>query len=246
MQAIQKVIDGTIAGRAVIPVAGIQAMTAIDFPGRLAAVLFLKGCPWQCRYCHNATLRDPGSGDALPWEHVERFLADRAGFLDGIAVSGGEPTMHPTLPAFLRLLRLLGYAVALHTNGYFPVMLSNILRSGLVEYVAMDVKAAPAQYDRITGVPNSSVGVARSIDAVLASGVAYEFRTTWHPSLLSHEELLDTVRAVASVGAKRYYLQAFQPRGVTDVALVKDGEDVLIPGDIAAEAAERFPDFAVR
>jgi pyruvate formate lyase activating enzyme len=246
MHAIQTVIDGTITGRAIVPVAGIQAMTAIDFPNRLAAVLFLKGCPWQCRYCHNAAIRNSDNGDVLPWERVERFLSDRAGFLDGIAVSGGEPTMHQTLPEFLRLLRLLGYAVALHTNGYFPARLSSILRTGLVEYVAMDVKAAPAQYDRITGVPNSSVEVARSIDAILASGVEYEFRTTWHPSLMSNDELLDTVRAVASVGAKRYYLQAFQPRGVEDDVLVNHGADVLVPGDIIAEATERFSDFAVR
>jgi len=227
-------------------IGGVQPATAIDFPGRLSAVLFCAGCPWNCAYCHNAGLRDSSAGAVLSWETVGKFLLDRVGFLDGIVVSGGEPTMHEGLPQLLFWLKSLGYATAIHTNGYNPVMLNRVLRACLVDYVAMDIKATPARYDSITGVPNSSIAASRSIRAILSSGIEYEFRTTWHPSLLSVAELRDTMRAVASVGAKRYYLQTFQPKGVADPGLVSTGTGVQFPADIVAEAEKSFPEFAVR
>lgn len=229
-----------------IRIGGLQPMTAIDFPGRLAAVLFCAGCPWNCAYCHNAGLRDSSTGNTLSWETVGKFLLDRVGFLEGVVVSGGEPTMHAGLPQLLSWLKDLGYATAIHTNGYNPDMLNRIFRARLVDYVAMDIKATPARYDAITGVPNSSIAASRSIRAILSSGVEYEFRTTWHPSLLSVAELHDTMRAVASVGAKRYFLQAFQPNGVADFGLASTGTGVLFPTDLVAEAEKSFPEFAVR
>ena len=227
-----------------IPVAGIQAMTTIDFPGKIAAILFTRGCPWNCRYCHNSDLRR--EGETIPWERIESFLRERVGFLDGVVVSGGEPTLHPGLPALLEWLRGMGYATAIHTNGYYPAMLLHILRKGLADYVAMDIKAPPAVYDRITRIPNTCIEVSRSISIILTSGVEHEFRTTWHPAVLSETELLDTVRTASRIGVKRYYLQRFQSLGVEDQELAESSEQFALPPAVVEEARRLFTSFDVR
>lgn len=227
-----------------IPVAGIEPMTTIDFPGKLAAVLFTRGCPWNCRYCHNSALRE--MGECLSWEKIETFFRERAGFLDGVVISGGEPLLHPEMYGLLAWLRELGYATAVHTNGYYPGMLLSLLKKNLVDYIAMDIKAPPKIYDRVTRTPDTCIKVARSISVILESGVDYEFRTTWHPSVLSECELLDTVRAVSVVGGKRFYIQRFQRNGVGDPELA-DGPDCgQIPEEIVEEARKLFPVFEIR
>ena len=233
-------------GDRLISIGGVQALTTIDFPGRIAAVFFTKGCPWNCRYCHNPELRTNGDDGALSAEHIERFLAERAGFLDGIVISGGEPTYQKKLPVFLGWLRSIGYEVAVHTNGFFPTMLKRILVKGLVDYIAMDVKAPPRAYDRVTGMENSCIAVARSIKIVVDSGVDYEFRTTYHPDILSEEELQDTICALTSVRAKRYYLQRFRPQGVADKELAVSRDIITIPEDIVDRAEKSFEFFGVR
>ena len=229
-----------------VPIAGIQPLTTIDFPGKITAVFFTKGCPWECRYCHNPELRKNGSDDSMSSGSIEEFLRKRAGFLDGIVMSGGEPTIHSALPDFLQWIREFGYVTAIHTNGYFPKMLRRVIKKGLVDYVAMDVKAPPAVYDRVTCAQDSGIAVARSIELILSSGVEYEFRTTYHPDILSEQELMDTIHAVSAVGAKRYYIQRFRTRGVTDRELVKSGEIVTIPEAVINEARKLFEVFEVR
>ena len=226
-----------------IPVAGIQSMTAIDFPGRLACVLFTRGCSWKCRYCHNDSLRF--EGECMPWEEIETMLSDRVGFLEGVVVSGGEPLLHPELCNLLSWIRSLGFAVAIHTSGSCPDMLLRILKKKLVDYVAMDIKAPPAAYQRITQKENACIEVSRSINVILESGVEYEFRTTWHPLVLSENELAETMRAAAKIGIKRYYLQQFNGRGVTDSELVDAPARAFSPA-ILSEARSLFPVFDVR
>ncbi|MHB9027315.1 MAG: anaerobic ribonucleoside-triphosphate reductase activating protein [Candidatus Latescibacterota bacterium] len=227
-----------------LPVAGIQPMTTIDFPDRLAAVIFTRGCPWNCSYCHNSTLR--AGGESLSWEKVEAFFRDRAGFLDGVVVSGGEPMLHSGLPGLLIWLRRMGYATAVHTNGYYPAMLLTILKQNLADFVAMDIKAPPAIYDRVTRAENSCIEVARSIRIILDSGVDCEFRTTWHPAVLSEYELLDTVRAASLVGVKKYFIQRFRRIGVGDSDLAQSPDCEFIPPEVVKEAKRLFPVFEVR
>lgn len=224
-----------------IPVAGIQPLTTIDFPGRLAAVIFTCGCPWNCRYCHNSSLR--ASGESIEWEGIEDFFRARVGFLEGVVLSGGEPTLHPHLPDLLAWLRELGYAVALHTNGFNPAMLLNILRKNLLDYVAMDIKAPPAVYDRVTRTPNSCIEASRSIKIILDSGVNYEFRTTWHPAVLSEYELLDIIRVASMVGVRSFFIQRFRSDGVADRELT---EYAALPQNVLDTARNRFPVFDVR
>ena len=229
-----------------IPVAGIQPITTIDFPGKIAAVLFTQGCPWECRYCHNPALGDMAGDHLVSCEEIETFLRNRVHFLDGIVISGGEPTLHAALPEFLASIKDLGYATAIHTNGYYPERLRRILKKGLTDYVAMDVKAPPRVYDRITGVADSTIEVARSIDLVMASGIEYEFRTTYHPALLTEDELLEIVRVMTGIGVKRYYIQRFRNVGVCDPELSDTGDVIEIPDTVIREAEKCIPEFGVR
>ncbi|MBN1294910.1 MAG: anaerobic ribonucleoside-triphosphate reductase activating protein [Candidatus Latescibacteria bacterium] len=229
-----------------IPVAGIQPVTSIDFPGKLAAVIFTAGCPWNCRYCHNAALRFADNNANITPDTVESFLQSRAGFLDGVVISGGEPTLHSALPHLLTKIKKLGFATAIHTNGNFPEMIGLLLARNLVDFVAMDIKAPPRIYDRITRAHNTGIAVARSISLILSSKVDYEFRTTFHPHLLSEEELMDTIHAVYNSGGRRYYIQRFRCQGVYDEELAAAGDVVVLPEAVVKEARRIFDVFDVR
>ena len=229
-----------------VPIAGIQPMTTIDFPGRTAAVLFTQGCLWNCRYCHNPSCRDLNRAVDISWDFLEDFLRKRTGFLDGIVLSGGEPTINPHLHVFLTKIRRFGYQIALHTNGCNPEMLKCLIKQGLVDFVAMDVKAPPALYDGITRQTNTGVLAARSISVILESGVENEFRTTYHPSLLSEKDLLDTVHAAHNSGVKTYYIQRFRKQGVSDSGLVRFGDIVTVPPTVVTEASRLFDVFDIR
>ena len=229
-----------------IPVAGIQKLTTIDYPGYLSAVLFIRGCPWQCRYCHNPALREYDDQDTVPWGELESFLVRRRGFLEGIVVSGGEPTSFEALPHLLKWLRGFGYRTALHTNGCFPDNLQRIAHDRLFDYIAMDIKAPPRIYDRITQSADSCIPVARSIDIIASSGIEHEFRTTYHPAILSEDELLEAMQAVARKSSERFYIQMFRKEGVRDEALVRDGDVVTVPAAAVMLGKKLFREFGVR
>lgn len=229
-----------------IPVAGIERLTTIDFPGYLAAVFFTRGCPWKCRYCHNSGLRTENYAGSMNLAEIEKFLDSRKGYLEGIVVSGGEPTMHVSLPDFLQIIREKGYKTALHTNGYYPDMLNTIIHGQLVDYIAMDVKAPPQIYDTITGVAGSCLPVSKSIRTIVSSGVLYEFRTTYHPLLISENDLLNAMKAIQSCGGKKYYLQRFRKDGVNDRELLDSCDEITIPPSAIALGEKLFDEFGIR
>ncbi|MDE2255716.1 MAG: anaerobic ribonucleoside-triphosphate reductase activating protein [Betaproteobacteria bacterium] len=188
-------------------VGGITALTTIDFPGRLAAVVFCQGCPWRCGYCHNPNLLDAGGGAlTMPWAAVMAFLERRRGLLDGVVFSGGEPTLQAALPDAMQQVRRLGFEVALHTAGMYPERLATVLH--LIDWVGLDVKAPWLSYDAITGVPGSGERARESLRRVLTHGVAYECRTTWHPGLFSETELLSMGTDLAARGVRHWVVQA--------------------------------------
>ncbi len=229
-----------------IPVVGIQKLTTIDFPGHIAAVLFTSGCPWKCRYCHNPELRNFSKENQITLNTIEDFLKSREGYLDGVVISGGEPTLHSSLPEILSFIKKTGYKTAIHTNGFYPDMLRLIIQNGLVDFVAMDVKGTPRAYDRITQCKETCYPVSKSIEIIVSSNIEYEFRTTYHPFVLSEEELLDTMRAISCTGCKRYYIQQFQKEGVRDKELVNNYEIVSIPESAVKLGQKLFPEFGTR
>ena len=190
---------------------GLQKMTLLDFPGRVAATVFLGGCDFRCPFCHNFELVDGTSPAVMGSDELLAFLSRRQGLLDGVAITGGEPCLHPGLPDLLARIRELGFATKLDTNGYHPAMLARILDAGLADYVAMDVKNSPEKYAATCGVETIDLAPIReSIATVMTSAPDYEFRTTVVREL--HEA--SDFHAIGKMieGARRYFLQSFTDR----------------------------------
>lgn len=193
---------------------GIQEFSLLDYPGKVAAIVFVGGCNFRCPFCYNhALVLEPQRLPPIPGAEVLEFLRARRGWLDGVVITGGEPTIHAWLPEFVRRVKDSGYLVKLDTNGSNPGMLEGLVGEGLVDYVALDVKAPlrEEKYRRATGVPGVVGRVERSIDLIRSSGVEYEFRTTVVPTLHGEEDILEIATRLR--GAKRYYLQQFRREG---------------------------------
>ena len=190
---------------------GLQKMTLLDFPGRVACTVFLGGCDFRCPFCHNFELIDGTAQPVMTDEDLFAFLRKRQSLLDGVAITGGEPCLHPGLPELLRQIRALGFATKLDTNGYHPAMLQSLLEEGLVDYVAMDIKNSPAKYAQTCGLASLDLApVYESISLLMNSGIEYEFRTTVDAEF--HETAdFDEIGAMIA-GAKHYFLQCFTDR----------------------------------
>lgn len=218
-------------------IGGLSALSSVDWPGELAATVFLQGCPWRCPYCHNPHLLDAAGGDDLSWEGVLGFLRARVGLLDGVVFSGGEPTVQAGLAPAMREVRELGFKVALHTGGPVPARVHEVLP--LLDWVGFDLKAPFAEYERVTRVPGSGEAARESLAALLASGVAYEVRTTVHPALLDDAALLRMADELAEMGVMRWVLQAFRADGCVDQELVaRDVEPLSISAVLGARSVE--------
>ena len=195
---------------------GLQKLTLLDYPGKVACTIFTGGCNLRCPFCHNASLITGAQGGGTIGEkEVFAFLAKRQGVLDGVCISGGEPLLQGDLTEFLRQVRSLGYLIKLDTNGCYPGRLKELVAQKLVDYVAMDVKSSPERYPQATGTAGFDFSlVSQSIGFLLLGNVDYEFRTTVVGGLHDAEILRKTARAIR--GAKRYFLQQYvHAAGVT-------------------------------
>ncbi len=193
-------------------ISGLQKLTLLDYPGQVACTVFTGGCNFRCPFCHNAPLVLP---EQLAHDSSEQavldFLKKRVGVLDGVAITGGEPLLHKDIPAFLEKVRALGYKIKLDTNGSFPERLEEIVRAGLVDRVAMDIKNAPELYSAAVGVDVSMDDIERSKAFLLSGVIDYEFRTTVVKGLHTRESIIGAARWIQ--GAKEYYLQQFKDSG---------------------------------
>lgn len=193
-------------------IAGIQKMTLVDFPRRVAATIFTRGCSFRCPFCHNPELVVPEKFNPLLSEkQILDFLESRYGKLNGICITGGEPCLQPDIGKFISYLKALGYDVKLDTNGSFPERLKNVLKEGDVDYIAMDIKAPLSKYNQVAGLDKSdsqtTTDIQKSISLIINSGIDYEFRTTLsHPlhELKDFEEIGEMIK-----GAKKYFLQNY-------------------------------------
>ncbi len=171
-------------------IGGLIKFTLIDFPGRPAAVVFTQGCNFRCRYCHNPELVYPHMfAEPVAIEEIYSFLKRRQGTLEGVVVSGGEPTLHEDLPSFMTDLKAMGYATKLDTNGTRPDMLKSLLDAKLLDYIAMDIKAPLEKYSLITGVDFNPEVLKQSMDLIRQSGLEYEFRTTYDKEVLTDADI---------------------------------------------------------
>lgn len=225
---------------------GIQKLTLLDFPGKVACTVFTAGCNFRCPFCHNASLvtNSDVANDDLSTDDFFAFLRSRQGRLDGVCVSGGEPLLQPDIRNFILRIRELGFLIKLDTNGSYPDVLESLLQDGLIDYVAMDIKSSPDHYAEATGLHEAPVDrISKSIKLLLHSPVPFEFRTTVVNELHTTEDFTHIGEWIS--GAPRYYLQEFADSG-----------DVLRPGchamnreqmQKAARTMEDFvPDVTIR
>jgi anaerobic ribonucleoside-triphosphate reductase activating protein len=226
-------------------VGGLVPFSAVDWPGKLAAVVFLQGCPWRCGYCHNPHLQRGESDDGARAASFDAWLATRAGLLDAVVFSGGEPTAHAALPEALADVRARGFAVGLHTAGAYPRRLERALEHA--DWVGVDVKAPSRDYASVTRVPGSGAVALASLRSVIASGVDHEVRTTVHPGLLDASALLRLADELASLGVRRWVIQTFRAQGCADAALVAQApRGARVDAALVARLADRVPALEVR
>jgi pyruvate formate lyase activating enzyme len=192
-------------------IVGLQKMTLLDFPGHVACTVFLGGCDFRCPFCHNFELVLGTSPTVMEEEELLAFLKKRFGLLDGVAITGGEPCLHPGLPELMKKIHDLGFQVKLDTNGAHPALLRAILEQGLADYVAMDIKNSPESYARTVGLKEIDLAPIRESVSLLMEGrTDYEFRTTVVKELHTAEDFERIGPWIA--GSRRYFLQAFTDR----------------------------------
>ena len=216
-------------------IGGLIKTSLVDYPGKISAIIFTKGCSFACRFCYNPLLVRPDktvSETSLNTEgHLRKsgeesspalisvddlflFLKKRAEQLDAVVITGGEPTIHYDLPVFIKRIRDLGYKIKLDTNGTNPQMLKRLLTEGLIDYLAMDLKGPESKYSQITGVAVDFKKIKESVKIIMESNRPYEFRTTIVPGLLEFKDIALMGQIIQ--GADKWYLQKFK----SDTALV--------------------------
>ena len=216
---------------------GLQKMTLLDFPGRVACTVFLGGCDFRCPWCHNYELAVGSAEPVMDEEEFFAFLKKREGLLEGVAVTGGEPCLSKELPAFLRKIHEMGFLTKLDTNGAHPELLEQILREGLADYVAMDIKNSPGKYLLTAGLTGSEAQqeallgrVRRSIRLIMELAPDYEFRTTVIRQFHEEQDFAEIGEMIR--GARRYFLQSFTDR------------DTVPYGGLGAPGAEELQRYA--
>ena len=197
-------------------IAGLQKMTLLDYPGKVACTVFLPGCNFRCPFCHNSELLGGGGEAVMTDAELLAFLKKRQGILEGVCITGGEPTLQKELPDLLRRIKELGYPVKLDTNGYRPQVLQALVEEGLVDYVAMDVKNGPDAYAETAGVPLELSRIEQSLAFLLEGKVDYELRTTVVHPLHSAASIQDMAQWLEKLQGKskfrKLFLQSFVDR----------------------------------
>jgi pyruvate formate lyase activating enzyme len=224
-----------------IKIGGLQKVTLIDFPGKIACTVFFIGCNFRCRFCYNSDLVLPEKikkQKTISQKDFFKFLKERKNLVEGVCIGGGEPTIYKDLPEFIKKIKKMGFLAKLDTNGTNPEMLKYLIDKKLVDYVAMDIKAPLglkskfpisnfqsnsksqiSKYEKITGVSVDLNKIKRSIDIIKNSGVDYEFRTTVVPSIHTKEDIIQIAKEISP--AKRYFLQNFLQKPTIDKKLEK-------------------------
>lgn len=225
-------------------IGGVEPFTTVDFPGRLAAVLFCLGCPLRCPYCHNPELQDFKGKPFIPWERFVEFLDSRKNLLDGIVFSGGEPLAQPDLYDSMKTVKEMGFAVGLHTSGVNVERLKQVLP--LLDWVGFDVKTLFEHYER--RIPHSHAPtVEKCLDLLIEAGIELEARTTLDPRIISISELRELADILAQKGVKTYALQEYRPHP-SEKNPPSSGEITAFFSDrtLLSDLKERFTHFIVR
>ena len=217
-------------------IAGLQKMTLLDYPGKVACTVFLQGCNFRCPFCHNSELLGGAGPEGLTQEELLAFLKKRVGLLDAVCITGGEPTLQKDLEQLLTQIRALGYAIKLDTNGTRPEVVKSLAQKGLIDYVAMDIKNSPSRYAETAGSQTLDIGALEETMGFLMGGdVDYEFRTTvvaqLHDAAAMQEIGQWLQRLSPDKKAKALYLQGYMDR------------DTVLMGGLSAHSKEKMQEF---
>jgi len=199
-------------------IGGLQKLTLIDYPGKVAATVFLFGCNFRCPYCHNPELVYSKFGEGqlqIQESDFFQFLKERTGFLDGVCITGGEPTIHSDLPKFIRKIKKIGFLIKLDTNGSNPDMLKDLVANNLVDFVAMDIKTSILKYKKF-GAEHEISQIQKSVSIIWDSNKDYEFRTTVAPEIVDEKDIEEIGQWLK--GSKKIALQQFRPEKVLDLS----------------------------
>lgn len=192
-------------------ISGLQKLTLLDYPGKMACTVFTYGCNFRCPFCHNAMLVTEENSDSISEDEFFTFLKKRQGILDGVCISGGEPTLQKDLAEFIGKIKAMGYAVKLDTNGSKPEVLRNLIEENLLDYVAMDIKNSPAKYSLTCGCEVDIALIKESISIIMESGIDHEFRTTTVREYHTTEDFAEIAKWLKS--DSKYFLQQFVDSG---------------------------------
>ena len=211
---------------------GLQKLSLLDFPGKMVCTVFTGGCNLRCPFCHNASLvLRPGENEQYSPQDIFALLEKRRGILDGVAITGGEPLMHPQLIDFMLSVKSVGFTVKLDTNGCYPEALRRVISEKAADYIAMDVKNSPESYAKTTGVADFDMTpVLESISLLRNGHIPYEFRTTVVKELHCEDDFRSMAKLLS--GAERLYLQSF-----------KDSGDILA-GEFTAPSKDELERYA--
>ena len=207
---------------------GFQKTTLLDYPGCVAATVFFGGCNMRCPFCHNMNIVTADDPPAFTDEDILKYLRKRQGILDGVCITGGEPTLCKELPSFISLIKDLGFKVKLDTNGTNPGMLGSLIKDRLIDYVAMDIKSSLSGYEKACGISKIKLSpIKESIDLLINGNIEYEFRTTAVEELLDEDSVRDI--SLLLKGAKRYFLQGYvESEFVPDKTLTPVSKEKLL------------------
>ena len=201
-------------------IAGLMKLTLLDYPGKVACTVFLAGCNFRCPFCHNASLVRGGEQE-ISREELFAFLKKRLGILDGVCITGGEPLMSDGAAELARKIKSFGYSVKLDTNGSYPERLAEIIASGAVDYIAMDIKNAPDKYDIACGVNVDKSKIKQSVEIIKNSGIPHEFRTTVVKGIHTAKDISECALFVGE--GESYFIQCY-----------KESEDMIAPDGLSA------------
>lgn len=221
-------------------IGGIQRTSLIDYPRKISTIIFTQGCNFRCRYCYNSKLvLEEFFEKPIEEDEIFSFLEKRKNNIDGVVISGGEPTIHNDLPIFIKKIKEMGFLVKIDTNGTYPKMIEYLISENLVDYVAMDIKASIEKYEKITQVNVDKNNILKTIEILMNSDIEYEFRTTYVKSLLSLDDFIKIGEMIKK--AKLYVIQPFLPtKTLVDASLQNEERPSIEEINKIAEIMKKY------
>lgn len=229
-----------------INVGGVEQFSLVDYPGKIAAVVFMQGCPWRCPFCYNSSLHEIGKNTNFIWENFYEFLKTRTRILDAVVFSGGEPLVQNGLEEAVLEVKALGYEAALHTGGYRPEHLAKVLPH--FSWIGFDIKApfVSEHYKKAVGGAEHLKNVLQSLDMILASGIGFECRTTCDPRILTIEDIYTIAKELKARGVKSYHLQKYRPIPGDNISTDWDCEQFFADKNLLEFLHGNFETFDIR